>query len=384
MNLNAHSPRFALSAFMTIYTISILLLLVLSYFELNVAMAPSTKKALTLFAYIFLVLQMGLRWETGVDWVNNLDIFDSITNFSTVSPSSMNPEYGYNIAVWLIKLVFSSYSIFLLIHAAVYYYLIFDSIKRYTGMLFLPLMIFYCSTIGYTGSSRELIAVAIGVYGYRYLRDDKRLYFYLLVGLASLFHFSAVILFVFPLFNRKMRLPVLLLLLVCAVAIGTSQLPQILFGAVGNVLGGFALLKADYYLAHSAGSVLESGLSIAGLLKRVMLLALFLYNRKALSRKLRYYDLMLNAYIVGGVLYVLFANSLPIVIGRGSMYFDMLEPLLLASQVHLLTLRSSRFVMATAMCVLSFFLFFKSIDLYPEWFIPYKGIFVNSDYIRQL
>lgn len=88
---------------MTIYILSILLLFTISCLELNVAITPATKKALTLFVYVFLVLQMGLRWETGVDWDNNLQIFESIDSFSAVTPSMMSPEYGYNLAVWLVK-----------------------------------------------------------------------------------------------------------------------------------------------------------------------------------------------------------------------------------------------------------------------------------------
>jgi hypothetical protein len=295
--------------------------------------------------------------------------------------SMMNPEYGYNTAVWLVKLVFSGYSAFLLIHAAVYYYLIFNSVKRYTGILFLPLMVFYCVTIGYTGSNRQLIAVAIGLYALRYICDGRNIYFFLLVALACMFHYSAVILLLFPLFNRKIRPATLLLLLVCSIAIGASRLPPLIFSTFGNILGGVESHKVESYLADAPDSILDSGLTVVGLVKRLVFLALFFHNRRSMSKKLRYYNVMLNAYITGVVLYFLFANSLPIIVARGSMYFDTLEPLLLASQVHLLTRRSSKLVMASTLCVLSVFFFFKSISFYPEAFLPYKWILINNDYL---
>jgi hypothetical protein len=347
-------------------------------------MSPATKKALSLFVYVFLVLQIGLRWETGVDWDNNLQIFESIDSISAVTPSIMSPEYGYNLAVWLVKIFFSGYSAFLLIHATVYYYLIFNSVKRYTGILFLPLMLFYCITIGYTGSNRELIAVAIGLYALRYICDGKVIYFFLLVALACTFHYSAVILLLFPLFNRRIRPSTLLLLLACSIAIGASRLPQLCFSTIGNLLGGVELVKAQYYLNTAPDSIIDSGLTVFGLAKRIVLLTLFFYNRRFISEKLRYYNVMLNAYITGVALYFLFANSLTIIVGRGNMYFDALEPLLLASQVYLLKQRSSKLVMASTLCVLSFFFFFKSISLYPELFLPYKGIFINNDYMRTM
>lgn len=375
---------------MTLYVLTILLLLALSFLELNVVMSPSAKKALSLFVYLFLVLQAGLRWETGADWKAYLQHFQSINSlFSSASPTSLSPEYGYNIAVWAIKLVFSNYSAFLVIHAAVYYYLVFNSVRRYTGILFLPLMVFYCVTMGVTGSNRQLIAVAIGLYALRYICEGRTIYFFLLVALACMFHNSAVILLLFPLFNRKINLAVLLLLLACSIWLGASQLPPLMFSTVGNSLGEVEYYKVAAYLGSSKDSLLDSGLSILGLVKRLCLLTLFFYNRRSLGKKLRYYNVMLNAYIAGVVLYFLFANSLLIIVSRGDLYFNALEPLLLASQVHLLPRRSARYVMASALCVLSlcvlsFIFFFQSISPYPDLFLPYKGLIINTDYSRIL
>jgi hypothetical protein len=347
-------------------------------------MSPAARRALTLFVYLFLVLQIGLRWETGTDWNAYLQHFESIDRFSSSLPSISSPEYGYNLAVWLVKLVFSSYSSFLVIHAAIYYYLIINSIKLYTGFLFLPLMMFYCVTMGVEGSNRELIAVAIGLYALRYMCDGKRIYFFLLVALACMFHASAIILLLFPLFNQTIRLKTILLLMVCSIAFGISPLPQLMFSAIGNHLGEFESYKVAVYLGDSKDSLLDSGLSFSGLVKRLVLLTLFFYNRKALSEKLRYYNIMLNAYTAGVALYFLFANSLLIVVGRGDLYFNIFEPLLLGSQVYLLRQKTSRLVFASALCVLSFFFFFQSISPYPDLYLPYKGLFINKEYSRMM
>ena len=369
---------------MTIYIFSILLLLLLSYLELTIAMSPATKKAISLFVYVFLVLQVGLRWETGTDWNAYLQHFESINSFSSASPSLMSPEYGYNIAVWLVKIAFPNYSVFLLIHAAACFYLFFNSIKRYTGMLFLPLMVFYCTTlISSTGANRQLIAVAIGFYALRYIYEKKYTYFFLLVALACMFHYSALILLLFPLFNQKIRPVTLLLILVGYIALGATKLPLQLFSVIGNSLGELESTKVVADLGGS-NSFLGSGLSIFGPVKRVVLLTLFLYNRRSLGEKLRYYNLMLNAYIAGVVIYVLFANSLLIIVSRGDMYFNIMEPLLLASQVYLLKRRSNRLVMASALCGLSFALFLYSISPYRDLFVPYKGLIINTEYSRSM
>jgi hypothetical protein len=176
----------------------------------------------------------------------------------------------------------------------------------------------------------------------------------------------------------------LLLLLVCSIAIGASQLPVLMFSRIGNSMGELESYKVAHYLGYSTDSLLDSGLSIAGLVKRIVLLTLFFYNRKALSEKLRYYNVMLNAYIAGIVIYFLFANSLLIIVSRGDLYFNVLEPLLLASQMHLLMQRSSRLIAASVLCVLSFIFFFQSISPYPDLFLPYKGLFINNNYSRTM
>jgi hypothetical protein len=369
---------------MTVYIFSILLLLTFALLELTVTMSPYTKRAMAILVYAFLVLQVGLRWETGTDWNNYLEHFQSITTFASASPSLLSPEYGYNIAIWLVKLALPNYTAFLLIHAAVYYYLIFDSIKRYTGILFLPLMLFYCFTMGVTGSNRELLALAIGIYALRYIYNWKLTYFFLLVTLACMFHYSAVILLFFPLFKAKVRPAILLVILGCSILLGVSSLPVKAFFAVGTLIGGPELSKATFYLANSANSLKDTGLSILGLIKRFLLLSIFLYNRRFLSDKIKYYNIMLNAYVVGAVIYFIFASSLVIIVSRGSLYFDVFEPLLLASQVYLLKRPFNKIVLASALCALSFLIFFQSIAGYPDLFIPYKGLFINRDYSRMM
>jgi hypothetical protein len=236
--------------------------------------------------------------------------------------------------------------------------------------------------MGVTGSNRELIAVAIGLYALRYVYEGRTIYFYLLVALACMFHYSAVILLLFLLFNRKIRPATLLLCLACSIAFGASQLPPLIVSTIGKSLGEFESYKVAAYLGNTKDSLVDSGLSIYGLAKRLCLLTLFFYNRRYLSEKLRYYNLMLNGYIAGVSIYFLFANSLLVMVSRGDLYFNVLEPLLLASQVHLLTRRSSRLVMASALCVLSFIFFFQSISPYPDLFLPYKGLIINTDYSR--
>jgi hypothetical protein len=369
---------------MTPYIATIVLLLAFAVAETELPLSPEVKRAMRVIAFVVLVLQVGLRWETGTDWNPYLFHFESINDISTVSPSLLSPEYGYNFSVWAFKKIDSSYSLFLIIHALVYYLLIFNSIELYDGMIFLPLMLFYCTTMGVTGSNRQLIAVAIGLFALRYIVENNRKRYFILVGVACMFHLSAVILLILPLLKDNFPIKGLAFAFICALGIGISPLPQLAFTTMANVVGGEAVVKAAIYTADSTNSLSASGLSLAGLLKRIIFVILFVYNRKRLSMKLPHYSLMLNVYILGVILYFATARSLPIVLTRGSLYCDILEPLLLGAQLHLLRRPSNRLLMVSGFAVLSFFYFLQSISPYPDLFLPYKGLGVNTQYSRAM
>jgi hypothetical protein len=359
---------------MTVYILTIVLLLYLYYVEVNVTMSSALKRTLLILAYAVLVLQIGLRWEIGTDWDAYFEHFEAVSDFSSAAPSLTSPEYGYNVCVWLTKLLVPNYSVFLVLHAVIYYLLIFNSIQRYTGMLYLPLMVFYAETMGVMGSNRQLIAVAIGLFALRYIESGQRTRFLLLVGLAFMFHSSALLLLLFLFLRASFRSSTIFLALAGAIVFGLSPLPEMLFSEAGNLLGGALVAKAAYYLAAGQTSIGESGLTVIGLVKRIVFLALFLHNRAYLSSRLRYYNLMFNGYVVGLVFYFACARSLLIVVNRGSLYFDILEPILLTSHVMLLTRKANRMALATALCVASVVFFFQSIAPYPSEFIPYRDV----------
>ena len=64
---------------------------------------------------IVFIIQMGLRWETGTDWIPYLDHF----NYQNIATPFTNDrdsfEIGYNFLVSITKWILPNYSFFLLI-----------------------------------------------------------------------------------------------------------------------------------------------------------------------------------------------------------------------------------------------------------------------------
>jgi hypothetical protein len=131
-----------------------------------------------IIAYILLVFQVGLRWETGTDWYSYLNHFESINDIASTSPLENGFEFGYNLSIWFVKLISSEYTIFLLFHAILFYIILFYSFSRYTPYFFVSLLLFYTVTMGVMGSNRQLIAIVICLFSLRYVLDKNPIRFF--------------------------------------------------------------------------------------------------------------------------------------------------------------------------------------------------------------
>jgi hypothetical protein len=369
---------------MTIYLCTILLLFMFSVLETNYNLSVNRKKWMFFIAYSVLVIQVGLRWETGTDWNPYLAHFENITDFASTSPFLNGFEYGYSILVWLVKLISPEYTLFLLLHAIIYYLLIFKSFQRYTPYLYLSMMMYYTLSMGMMGSNRQLIALGICIYALRFVIEKKPIFFLLLIILAICFHTTAFLFIIYYFLNRNIKPLTLILILFLSFVIGKTQLPNIIFSNIGDLIGGKAAIKVFQYLQGAADTLSEYKLSIIGLLKRVIFLTIFYYNRKKISEKLIYYNTILNGYIVGIAFYFLFGPSLLVMVSKGSLYFNIMEPLLIASQFCLLKRKENKAISIAVLLIFAFFFFYQSITTYPDLFLPYKGIFINSDFQRSM
>ena len=140
--------------------------------------------------------------------------------------------------------------------------------------------------------------------------------------------------------------------------------------------------KALIYIENSQDELLNNSLSILGLIKRLLFIGLFIYNYKFLTAQLSYYKLIFNGYFVGLIIYLLFSSSILVLVNRGSLYFTTMEVLLLASQFLVIKHKDFKSLFLIILFLISVLLLFQSIGAYDDLFIPYKGIFINSEFTR--
>jgi hypothetical protein len=134
---------------------------------------------MSFIVYALFVFQVGTRWQTGTDWAAYWIHYQDTNSVSDVYYSLTGFEQGYSYFVLIVKQLWNNYTVYLSIHALIYYFLIFTAFKRLTPYLFITLMVFYATTMGVMGANRQLLALSICLYALRYITDKNTLKFFL-------------------------------------------------------------------------------------------------------------------------------------------------------------------------------------------------------------
>ncbi len=335
-----------------------------------------------ILTYLLISFQIGLRWETGTDWIPYLVHFESIDTFESTSPLNTGMEFGYSILCWLVKLFTNKYTLLLIVHSLIYYAFIFKGIKKLSPYIFPSILLFYAFTMGVMGSHRQLLAISFVLYSIKFIINRDIYRFFGCILFATAFHTTAIICIPIYFLNTSWNKYLLMGLVFGAFLLGRTSLPYDAFKVLSS-FGGVGD-KVMFYLEGGIENAKEYSVSTIGLIKRIVFVIIFIYARKILTLKMPYYNLILNTYILGILLYFLFSSSLTILVSRGSLYFNMFEPILIVSQFLLFKSHNDKIIVMLLIFFLSILYFFQSIAQYPDLFIPYKGLFINSEYTRDL
>lgn len=367
---------------MLIYIITFLILLIFSFLELRSNLTQEQHRAMAFFVFCLLVFQVGLRWQTGTDWDSYLLHFEEINTVADVFNSITGFEQGYSFFVLAVKSIWNSYTGFLMAHALVYYILVFSAFKKLTPYFFISITLFYATNMGVLGANRQLVALGVCLFALRYVLDRSYIKFFLCIGFAFFFHSTAIMFAIYYFLHRDIQRFWIFAILIVSFIIGKTGLPFFLFSFLGDNIGGMGSAKVLYYTERYQEDSELYRLGVMGLVKRLVFIGLFIYNYEYLTTKLSYYKLIFNGYFVGLIIYFLFSSSILVLVNRGGLYFATMEVLLLASQFLLLKDKNHKVGMLIIIFLASIFLFYQSLANYADLFIPYKGIFINSDFHR--
>ena len=296
---------------------------------------------------IFVICLIGFR-QCGYDYENYYHYFLSLhSEFWRSNAEFLGAELGYA----FLNYILGDYRLLLVFMAIASVMLCFTYIYKYSPAAFFSLFLFFCVSFypSFMGQYRQGLAIAIVLWAFIVKRKSLILFF-LLVGLASLFHISsilALIAIVVPSNLLKLRYYIIVLL----AAFLFSEFGQVFF--FNFLLGGsdFIARKAAIYGKSETAMGLRLGLNLAMLLRVLFFLFFYKYRESILRYPLGSY--FLNLYFVGLLIY-LGLGFLPQLGGRGSAYFYLFEFILAAMVIKEMP-KTQRLLFALA---------FIGIDLY--------------------
>lgn len=362
---------------MEVYIVFVFILFLFSVYEVFYS-NKEIKRYFLFLSFLGAVFIVGFRWETGTDWVPYKKAFEYASNWLYVV-KRWGSELGYGTLTWGIRNLTRDYSWFLIVHAILFYGLLLRAFTKLTAYPNVAFMFYFASSLGIVGSNRQLIALVILLNGIAFLLHNEKVKYWISIALSFTMHVTSLLGVVYFFLNRYLPKKVIYLSIILAFFFGFSSLPVKLFGSFAQ-LGEYFTYKTEAYL-KTADTALY-GFSVMGVGKRAVFFIFFLYVRDKLVVKNGAYNILFNGYWFGLLMYLAFADSLSVMISRGSLYFNIMEGLLLSSVLVLIKQSVNRGMYLIVLLILSILLMYQSISVYPHIFDPYKGIWYNEFYYR--
>ena len=201
------------------------------------------------FILIGLICLSGFRYKVGGDTFMYMEEFPNLPDLSGLA----NYETGVNKRqpLWVLfaaisKSISQEFYILQFFHAIIVNTLIFRFIKENTKYVFTSILLYYIGYYCYFNFEilRESIAISIFLFSIKYLLNKKWVVYFSLSFIAFLFHFSAVILFLFPLL-LNLKFSFLRALILFSLGIFFSKYFSAFVDSV-NLVGGFVTSMKDY------------------------------------------------------------------------------------------------------------------------------------------
>ena len=323
-----------------------------------------------LLAFFWLVLYEGLRWQIGTDWDSYYKFFEEENN------SHMGVAYGA--MNHFLKGLTGSFSTVTLSVSLFFYLAFFNLFRRYSPNIFMSLVLCYCSMIGLLGCNRQLLALTFCIFSLFFLFKHKTLLYVLFVVLASLFHITAIIFFgVYFLYKWHPSNKVIIVALALALVVGAShvinKLPFVdLLSAVDAASSGQTGLS-------SYVDSFEGGVSMIGVLKRLIIVSAAIYAKRFIKRPK--YEFFLKMYVTGCVIFFVFNGSvLQLMAGRGAMYFNIFEALVIPYIItYVPATKVTKYVAWVAVFAVYFYLMWRDMNSYVQLtgvdiYNPYRSV----------
>ncbi len=342
------------------------------------------KNISVLIVFLLLTIQDGCRWETGTDWNPYYNFF--------INPHKNN----YLFEIGFIKLaeffywISKEYTIFLLAQALIVNYLITNTIYKFTNYPVLTMFVYYCLYTPSMGMSRQFLAIAICIFSIRYLLNFNIYKFLFCVFLASLFHKSAIIFIIVLLLRKQFDISFIIIVSLSAIAFSLSGIVRHIPPELILIIDGGEEGHLTHYFESGYGQN-ETSITfiLLSIIRRSIFIGICIWKYHILNEKIKWFTILFNIYFLSYFIYIVFSGSpLQIFVSRLNLYFYFAESFII-SYILLTFKNGSRVIYLSLVTIYCAIFLIKSFNTYnrpgvDNIFLPYKGIFINTDYKRTM
>lgn len=318
------------------------------------------------------------RWETGTDWNSYYDTF-----FYFSEAHVINFEPGYVTMLSFIREYTSNYTVFLAVFSFLCIFLKFSYFYKYHKEFFFTLvLLFYCYYFADIFAVRQNLAISLTLFSTVFIIKQKPLFFILFVGLATSIHYSSILFFfAYYFYWSKVSDKRFYYLIAFSVVFGLMGIGGLILNLFLKALGldGFIGAKINNYLNEDSEVLNTTNnpivMYLLGVTKRFLLLPIFIYVKNRSEGKFLYFQGYFNLYMIGNVIYFLFAKDLA-VFARAAVPFLLFE-IFLISYV-LFYFKTAKKKMVFVFIIVMFFSwarFSALVNSYYDLYVPYNSIF---------
>ena len=333
------------------------------------------KRVLYFLIMIFLIALAGFRFKTGFDYVNYVRIFWR----AALGERYLNVErVYYYINVYLHKLTNNYMWIFLLMAIVTIgvKFLVIERLnsKMKNTILFSAFIYFAMYFLVYDmGQIRSSFAQAMGLVTILlYLIGYKKLSI-IPIFIGMTIHTSCIILLlIYILGERRVKASKMIVIYITFLIMGQLLNLHLLNGIVEMTNNKILIHRFSEYTSNPILSK-KIGLSM-NLIFQTFILFISIFMRWYYQIKDRYLDFMLNMYLIGASIYLLFNNYFVIGV-RLSAYFNLAIVFIIPKLISKIKNRWLRITIMLGIVVIMSVMVLRELSVNADAFLPYKTIF---------
>jgi hypothetical protein len=336
---------------------------------------------LNIFFYLILIvlaLFIGFRFKVGVDWQGYVADFYKITkNNTSYYYSNQYYEIGFYTINWLVGYYNFGFQWLFFIMALLTWYFYFKSVPKFI----LPLFLFFLFSDEYffwgMNVVRQFLAMAIWVYSIRFIIEKKFLVYLFLILIASLFHFSSLILIpiYFIPFQKLHNIKIWFILYLISLTFIFN-----IFYSANNILQYFLSNNDFINLLGVYGRYAESGrvvfdktsLGLGFIFKIFISFFIFSFSGKFLLiyPKMNPYFIL---FFIGSIFFNIFYDVE--LIDRINNYFLIMRPFILSFLIYYLWNYENKKFISFMICFLYLIVYYFTIFNNSNQCCPYQMVF---------